>query len=111
MKTIIKLTVLSAAFLLPVSVAQAADVATNYNKKCASCHGKDGSGKTKMGKKKGARDYRDPKVQASFSDAEGIKAIKEGVKKNGKDVMKPYADKFSDAEITDLMKYIRAFKK
>ena len=102
---------LSAAFLLPVSVAQAADAATNYSKKCASCHGKDGSGNTKMGKKKGARDYRDPKVQASFSDAEGVKAIKEGVKKKGKEVMKPYADKFSAAEIDALMKYVRAFKK
>jgi len=88
-----------------------ADAAKDYSKKCASCHGKDGSGNTKMGKKSGARDYRDAKVQASFSDAEGIKAIKDGVKKDGKTKMKPYGDKFSDAEIQALMKYIRAFKK
>ncbi len=111
MKKTTQIAILSAALLIPVSTASALDAATNYSKKCASCHAKDGSGKTKMGKKKGARDYRDAKVQASFTDAEGIKAIKEGVKKEGKVVMKPYADKLSDAEISALMKYIRAFKK
>ena len=65
------------------------DAAALYAKNCASCHGKDGSGATKMGKKAGARDYRDAKVQSSFSDAEGIKAIKEGVK-DGKEKMKAY---------------------
>ena len=111
MKKLIRITVMTAALLLPASMASAADVATNYTKKCASCHGKDGSGKTKMGKKSGARDYREAKVQASFTDAEGIKAIKQGVKKSGKEKMKPYADKFSDAEIQALLKHIRAFKK
>ena len=108
---ITRITLVSAALLIPVSVASAAGVGTNYSKKCASCHGKDGSGKTKMGKKKGARDYRDAKVQASFTDAEGIKAIKDGVKKKGKVKMKPYSAKLTDAEIKALMKYVRAFKK
>ena len=76
MKTTIKLAIIAAALMLPVSMAHAADAASNYKKKCASCHGKDGSGKTKMGKKSGARDYRDAKVQSSFSDSEGLKAIK-----------------------------------
>ena len=111
MKTITRTTLLAAALLLPVSMAPAADVATNYSKKCASCHGKDGSGKTKMGKKSGARDYRDAKVQSSFSDAEGIAAIKDGVKKKGKEKMKAYGSKYSDAEMKALLKYIRAFKK
>lgn len=111
MKSLIPITLVAAVMLLPLPNLSAADASTNYAKKCASCHGKDGSGKTKMGKKSGARDYRDPKIQASFSDAEGIKAIKDGVKKKGKEVMKPYADKFSDGEIQALVKYIRAFKK
>ena len=111
MKTMMKLTVLAAALILPVSVAQAKDAAANYKSKCASCHGKTGSGATKMGKKSGARDYRDAKVQASFTDAEGAKAIKDGVKKDGKEKMKAYGDKFSSSEIAALVKHIRGFKK
>ena len=64
MNTITRTTILAAALLLPATTTtMAASAATNYSKKCASCHGKDGSGKTKMGKKSGARDYRDAKVQ------------------------------------------------
>jgi len=105
-----KLCLLVAVLALPASVASA-DVAAVYKKHCASCHGADGSGNTRMGKKSGARDYRDPKVQASFSDAEALKAIKSGVKKSGKEVMKAYGSKVSDADAKALVKYIRAFKK
>ena len=101
---------LAAALVLPVSVATA-DVAANYSKHCASCHAKDGSGSTRMGKKSGARDYRDAKVQASFTDAEALAAIKDGVKKDGKQKMKGYAGKLSEAEMKELVTYIRAFKK
>lgn len=109
MKTL-RLSLLATALLLPFSTASA-DVTADYKKHCASCHAADGSGNTKMGKKSGARDYRDPKVQASFSDSEGFKATKEGVKKDGKEKMKAYSSKLSDAQIKALVKYIRAFKK
>ena len=109
MKTL-KFSLLATALLLPFSMASA-DVAANYKKRCASCHAADGSGNTKMGKKSGARDYRDAKVQGSFSDSVAFKAIKEGVKKNGKEKLKGYSSKFSDAEMKELVKYVRAFKK
>ena len=105
-----KMLIVAAALALPVSIASA-DVAAVYKKNCASCHGADGSGNTRMGKKAGARDYRDAKIQASFSDAEALDAIKNGVKKDGKEVMKGYSSKVSDAEANELVKYIRAFKK
>ena len=98
------------AFLLPASIASA-DVAAVYKKNCASCHGSDGSGNTKMGKKSGARDYRDAKVQGSFSDSEAASAIKDGVKKDGKEKMKSYSSKVSSSDVKELVKYIRAFKK
>jgi cytochrome c6 len=82
------------------------DAASLYDKSCASCHGKDGSGTTKMGKKTKAKDYRDAKVQASFTDAEGIKVIKDG-----KGKMKGYKNRLADADCKALMDYIRAFKK
>ena len=105
-----KMIFLAAVLVMPVSVASA-DVGAVYKKNCASCHAADGSGNTKMGKKSGARDYRDAKVQGSFSDSDALKAIKEGVKKDGKEKMKGYSSKVSDAEAKELVKYIRAFKK
>jgi mono/diheme cytochrome c family protein len=109
MKTL-RFSLLATALLLPFSMASA-DVAADYKKNCASCHAADGSGNTKMGKKSGARDYRDAKVQASFSDSVALKAIKDGVKKDGKQKMKGYSSKLSDAQMKALVKYIRAFKK
>lgn len=104
------ISILSFALLL-ASPAAFGDAAAVYSKNCASCHGKDGSGDTKMGKKAGARDYRDAKVQGSFSDAEALAAIKDGVKKDGKEKMKSFSAKVSDAEAKELVAYIRAFKK
>jgi len=89
----------------------AADASATWAQNCASCHGKDGSGNTMMGKKLGVKDYHDAKVQAAFSDAEAERAIKEGVKTNGKETMKPFGSKLSDADIKALVAYIRSFKK
>ena len=89
----------------------AADAKANYDKHCAKCHGPDGRGQTKMGKQSGAKDYTDPKVQAEFDDAKAAKSIKEGQKVNGKEAMKPFGDKLTDAEIKDLIAFMRAFKK
>jgi mono/diheme cytochrome c family protein len=93
------------------SIGFAADVAATWAQNCASCHGKDGSGSTMMGKKLGVKDYRDPKVQAAFSDAEMTRAIKEGVKTGGKETMKPFGSKLSAADVKALVAYIRSLKK
>lgn len=86
--------------------ALAADAAENWTKLCASCHAKDGSGSTVMGKKNGVEDYRDPKVQAKFTDADAIKIITDG-----KEKMKPFKDKLTPDEIKALVTYIRSLKK
>jgi cytochrome c553 len=90
--------------------ASAADAKATYEKDCAKCHGADGKGETRMGKKKGAKDYTDAKVQAALTDAAAFKAIKEGYKKDGEQVMKP-AEGLSDDEIKGLVAYMRTFKK
>jgi mono/diheme cytochrome c family protein len=92
-------------------IAFAGDATALWNQHCASCHGKDGSGSTMMGKKLNVKDYRDAKVQAAFSDGEAEKAIKEGVKTNGKQTMKPFGEKLSDADIKALVVHVRSFKK
>ncbi|RPJ33932.1 MAG: cytochrome c [Verrucomicrobiaceae bacterium] len=104
-----QLTILSAALLL-ASPAAFGDAAAIYAKSCASCHGKDGTGNTKMGKKSGARDYTTAEGQ-KWSDAEGVKAILEGVKDGDKQKMKGYTGKITEAEAKELVAYIRTFKK
>lgn len=100
---------LAGSFLIaaPAALGDAAEV---YSKNCASCHGADGKGQTKMGKKSGARDYTTAEGQ-KWTDAEGVKAILEGVTKDGKKKMKGFTGKVTEAEAKDLVKYIRGFKK
>jgi cytochrome c1 len=64
-----------------------------------------------MGKKLGAKDYSDAKVQDALKDDAAVKAIKEGLKdKDAKVLMKPI-EGASDADIKDLVAYMRTFKK
>jgi mono/diheme cytochrome c family protein len=91
--------------------ARADDAKAIYEKSCAKCHGPDGKGDTKMGKKAGVKDYTDAKAQAELKDDAAAKAIKEGLKdKEGKVLMKP-AEGLSDEEIKGLVAYMRTFKK
>ena len=91
--------------------ASAADAKENYTQNCAKCHGADGKGDTKMGKKLGIKDYTDAKVQDELKDDAAFKAIKEGLKdKDGKTLMKP-AESMSDDDIKALVTYMRTFKK
>jgi mono/diheme cytochrome c family protein len=106
-----KIFFLLAAIIATPAIAFAAEATATWNANCASCHGKDGSGNTMMGKKLAVKDYRDPKFQAAFSDAELESAIKQGVKENGKEKMKPFGQKLSEPEIKALVVYIRSFKK
>ena len=55
---------LIAALVLSAWTVRAADTAALYEKHCLKCHGADGKGETKMGKKVGAKDLTDAKVQA-----------------------------------------------
>lgn len=107
-----KILTLSIALVAGMALtAGAADAKALYEKDCAKCHGEDGKGETKMGKKLNAKDYTDAKVQAELKDEAAFKAIKEGLKdKEGKVLMKP-ADGLSDEEIKGLVAYMRKFKK
>ena len=98
-----KLFVFAAIVIASAGIGFAADAAAIWAQNCASCHGKDGSGNTMMGKKLGVKDYT---KEQSFSDAEAANIIK-----NGKGKMKGFKDKLSDADVKALVAYVRSLKK
>ncbi len=111
MKTKMTFIAASAALALMVGAARADDAKTVYEKNCAACHAKDGTGNTPAGKKLGVKDYTDPAVQAAMKDDEMIKAIKDGIKDGDKTKMKAFGDKLSADDVKALVAYVRAFKK
>lgn len=101
----IHICILSAAAAILLAAPSAfADAKAVYTKNCANCHGADGKGDTKMGKKLKIKDMS--VEQKKLSDAKIAQAIKEGASENGKVRMKP-AKGLSDADIQDLVKYVR----
>jgi cytochrome c553 len=97
------------AFLSAVGFA--ADAASTWSDRCAKCHGPDGKGDTKMGKKLSIADLTDPAVQAKFTDEDAVKAMKEGIKdKSGKTTMKPI-EGLSDEDAKALVPFVRGLKK
>jgi mono/diheme cytochrome c family protein len=90
--------------------ARADDVNKIWDTNCAACHGKDGKGKTMMGRKLDIKDLTDAKIQASFTDADATKNIKEGVTDKGTEKMKAFGDKLSDDDIKALVAQVRSFK-
>ena len=106
-----KITTTLAALMISGLACTAADAQATWDSTCAKCHGKTGDGKTKMGAKLGIKDYTDASVQAEMKDEEMFKAIKEGVKKDGKTLMKAYGSTLSDDEIKALVAHVRSLKK
>src|SRR3954470_18060067 len=104
MKTTTKLLGIGAALLLATVIGRAAPVAENWENHCTKCHGDDGKGQTKAGKKLQLKDYTDAKVQAEMKDDEMIKVITGGLNdKAGKEKMKAYKDELSSDEIKELV--------
>ena len=87
------------------SVALAQSGADTYKAKCAMCHAADGSGSTPAGKSMKAIPFKDPEL-VKASDADLTAATK-----NGKGKMPAYAGKLTDAQITEVVGYIRTLQK
>jgi cytochrome c553 len=112
MKNIIFLSLVLAPLSLLSPAARAAEAADNWAHNCAACHGKDGAGHTRAGKKIGVKDLTDAAYQKSFTDDQAFQDIKNGAKdKDGRTLMSPFAGKLSDDEIKALVSYVRTLQK
>lgn len=78
---------------------------TVYAGKCATCHGKDGSGSTPVGKNLKLRDLRSDEVQKQ-TDAQLLDIIAKG-----KGKMQGYEKSVGPDKIQDTVAYIRTLKK
>ena len=99
----------AAAILLAASIAapafaQSAGAAT-YKAKCAMCHGPDGTASTPMGKMMKIPSFKSP-ASKSASEASLI-----AITKNGKGKMPSYNGKLSDAQIKEVVSFIRTLQK
>ena len=96
---------LAATLVAPMTAAFAQSGADNYKAKCAMCHGADGTGKAAMK----VPSFKTPE-SIKESDADLTAAIKNG-KGTGTIKMPPYAGKLTDAQIKDLVVYVRTLQK
>lgn len=94
----------SAASLLAASASE------NYENHCSKCHGADGKGQTKMGKKLNVRDMTTEQYKKEYDQGKALASIKDGIKKDGKEIKKSYASDLSEAEMKALVEYVKGLK-
>ncbi len=92
----------------PAPVAKGRSAQDNWDMRCTGCHGADGKGQTKKGKALKAPDFTSQKFQQETAEEEIEDAISNGVPKSK---MPAFKGKLSDAEIQELVKFVRAFGK
>jgi mono/diheme cytochrome c family protein len=95
----------------PCIEGEAARGASLYTAYCASCHGTggDGQGPAAAGLNPKPARHSDGDAMNRLSDDEVFTVIKEGGRAVGKSpLMAPWGGNFSDAEIRDLVAYVRS---
>jgi mono/diheme cytochrome c family protein len=93
-----------AVVLMAASLATAQNEPATYKAKCAGCHGVDGKGNTGPGKALGVHDFTSDEV-TKMSDGDLIAIIAKG-----KNKMPAYGKSLKDADIKELVAFIRGLK-
>ncbi len=94
---------LGASFAISAQAQQSGEA--TYKAKCAMCHGADGTASTPVGKSMKLRSLKSPEDVKATDDVL-FKDTKDGVGK-----MQGYAGKLNDAQIKDVVTYIRTLQK
>jgi mono/diheme cytochrome c family protein len=94
-----------AVIMLFLPATRADDAAGLYKTKCAMCHGPDGKGDTPTGKAMKVTDLGSADIQKK-TDAQLIEATT-----NGKGKMTAFKGKLTDAQIKELIAYVRELAK
>ncbi len=100
---------LRVALAIGVSMASAVGFAQSpgesvYKTSCQSCHGAAGTPSPAMAKMLNVKPVSDPEIKKLTAE-EMFTSVKEG-----KNKMKPFKDKLSDAQIKDSVAYYRSLK-
>jgi cytochrome c6 len=82
------------------------DATAVYNGKCATCHGRDGRAKSARARHEHSRDLTTAEWQDSVSDERIYNSIS-----NGKGKMPGFKKKLSDAQIDELVSYVRRLRR
>lgn len=85
-----------------------ADGKAIYEANCVKCHGSDGKGQTKMGRRLEVRDFTKDEVWNSFDDEDAFKAVKNGIKRDGELIM---GYQMPDEDIKASIEYMKTLKK
>lgn len=86
--------------------AAAADAPSIYRRQCASCHGRDGRGRTRKGRQTHARDMTPASWQDDVSDERLFNSIS-----NGRNKMPAFGKKISESDIDALVAYVRRLRR
>ena len=86
--------------------AAAADAGTIYNRQCASCHGRDGRGRTRRGRQTHARDMTNASWQDDVSDERLFNSIN-----NGRGKMPAFRKKISENDVDALVGHVRRMRR
>jgi len=82
------------------------DSKATFDAKCSSCHGKDGRAKSLHAKHVHARDLTDAAWQNEVTDERLFNSIS-----NGRNKMPAFKKKLSEAQIDELVAYVRRFRR
>lgn len=94
---------------LSTSAALAADAKQNWTKQCARCHGDDGVGNTKAGRKLHIKDLTLAKIQTRLTDDRIRESVADGIKNDeGEEQMPAFREKLSESERNELVGYVRS---
>jgi len=104
MRLLVTIALFSLVIALALPPVAAADAAADYKSKCQACHGPGGVPSEGMAKSMGLKPLGGADVQG-MSDADLTAEIS-----NGKGKMPAFKGKLTDAQISDLVKYIRTLK-